>query len=459
MERPDPGGITGLPGEDSLIGKAVRLREAGDFTGAIAGFRQASTDPDLFVRATALWQVGAIFLEEFGDPRAAITPLRQAWELNHPEVAPLAGIDLGLAYENAGQLSRAGEAFEWVWELSDPRYSPFVAIPLSRVLFAAGETEKARRVLHEAAAGADKSRAALAHQSLAELEQALGNLAAAQSQYELALQMGVKDAPEVRVALALVQAKQGSDGEARKNYEAALAEGVEHPASIRYVLASLQARSGAWSEALKNYELVWKADDDEFDAGRSQIRANAAGTLAHLYKKAGDIRAARGAAQYAAEQGSDQVAARAMFFLAALDAADGKGEAARAGFKRALQGAAGTVDLPEAQLGLARLDEREAHLEDALRGYEQLMKAKDETLKVAATFGKGRVLAKLGDRVGARVAYQTALEGPISQGLRETVTRHLKALEEGPASKGVTQRPGKKGVTGDDLDDWTERSE
>jgi tetratricopeptide (TPR) repeat protein len=419
-----------LPGEDSLVGKATRLREAGDFTGAISAYRQASTDPDAFVRATALWQVGAIFLEEFGDPRAAIAPLRQAWELQHPEVAPLAGIDLGLAYEGAGQLSRASEAFEWVRELNDPRYSPYVAIPLSRVLFAAGQTEKARQVLDEVAAGADKSRAALAHQSLGDLEQGLGNLVAAQAQYELALQMGVQDAPQVRVTLAQLQAEQGSTEEARKNYEAALAEGIEHPASIRYVLASLQARSGASSEAIRNYELVWKADDDEFEAGRSGIRANAAGMLAQLYKKAGDISAARGAAEYAADQGSDRVAARAMYFLAALDAADGKGEAARAGFERALQRAAGKVDLPEAQLGLARLDESEGRREDALRGYEQLMQSKDEALKAAASFGKGRVLAKTGDRVGARVAYQAALEGPISQGLRETVTRHLKELDD-----------------------------
>lgn len=408
----------------------MRLREAGDFTGAIAAFRQASIDPDPFVRATALWQVGAIFLEEFGDPRASIAPLRQAWELQHPEVGPLAGIDLGLAYEGAGQLSRASEAFEWVRELNDPRYSPYIAIPLSRVLFAAGETEKARQVLHDAAAGADKSRAALAHQSLGELEQGLGNLVAAQAQYELALQMDVQDAPQVRVTLAQLQAKQGSTEEARKNYEAALSEGVEHPASIRYVLASLQAHSGAWSEAMKNYELVWKADDDEFEAGRIEIRANAAGMLAHLYQKAGDIGAARGAAEYAADHGSDRVAARAISFLAALDAADGKGQAARAGYTRALLRAAGTLDLPEAQLGLARLDESEGHLEDAIRGYEQLMKSKDEALKAAATFGKGRVLVKVGDRVGARVAYQAALKGPISPGLRKTVTQHLKELED-----------------------------
>ncbi len=148
-----------------------------------------------------------------------------------------------------------------------------------------------------------------------------------------------------------------------------------------------------------------------------------------------------------------------MSFLAALDAADGKGEAARTGLKKALQRAAGTVDLPEAQLGMARLDEKEGDLEDALRGYEQLMKSKDETLNAAATFGKGRVLAKLGDRVGARISYQGALDGPISQGLRETVTRHLKALEEGAASKEVAEHPEQKGATDDDLDDWTERSE
>jgi tetratricopeptide (TPR) repeat protein len=459
MKRPEPGGITGLPDEGSLIGRARRLREAGDFTGAIAAFRQASTHPDLIVRATALWQLGAIFLMELGDPQAAIAPLRQAWELRHPDVGPLAGLDLGLAYERAGQLSRAGEAFEWVRDLNDPRYSSYAAIALSRVLLGAGETERARRVLDDAAAGADRSWAALAHRILGELEQALGNLAAAQSQYELALQMGVEDAPEVRVTLARVQAKLGSEGEARKNYEAALAEGVEHAASIRYVLASLQARSAAWSEALGNYELVWHAHDDDFNAGRTDLRPNAAGMLAHLYKKAGDIPAARRAAQYAAEQGSDRVAARAMSFLAALDAADGKGKAARTGFEKALHRAAGTVDLPEARLGMARLDEKEGNLEAALRGYEQLMKSKDETLKAAATFGKGRVLAKLGDRVGARISYQAALDGPISQGLRETVTRHLKVLEEGAASKEVAEHPGQKGATDDDLDDRTEHGE
>jgi tetratricopeptide (TPR) repeat protein len=457
MER--PGGITGLSDEDSWIGKAVRLREAGDFTGAIAAFRQASTDPELIVRATALWQVGAIFLEEFGDPRSAIAPLRQAWELDHPDIAPLAGIDLGLAYESAGQLSRAREAFERVWELNEPRYSPYAAIPLSRVLFAAGDTEEARRILHEAAAGPDKSRAALAHRYLGDVEQAFGDVQSARSHYELALQLDVEDAPEVRVALAQLQAKQGSEGEAIENYEAALAEGVEHATSIRYVLASLQARSGAWSQALRNYELVWQAHDDEFEPGRTDPRPNAAGMLAHQYKRAGDIPTARRAAQYAADHGSDRVAARAMCLLAVLDAADGKGKAARAEFKKALQRAAGTVDLPEAQLGLARLDAREGHLEDALRGYEELMKSKDESLKAVATFGKGRVLAKLGDRVGARVAYRATLEGPISQGLRETVIRHLKALERGAPSKEVPPHSGQEGVTGDDLDDWIERSE
>jgi tetratricopeptide (TPR) repeat protein len=210
---------------------------------------------------------------------------------------------------------------------------------------------------------------------------------------------------------------------------------------------------------LRNYELVWQAHDDEFDAGRTDLRPNAAGMLAHLYKKAGDIPAARRAAQYAADQGSDRVAARAISFLASLDAADGKGDAARTGFKKALERAAGTVDLSEARLGLVRLDEREGHLTDALRGYEQLMKSKDETLKAAATFGKGRVLAKLGDRVGARLAYQAALDGPISQGVRESVTRHLKAIEEEAASREVAQDPGQEAVPGDDLDDWTERSE
>ena len=268
------------------------------------------------------------------------------------------------------------------------------------------------------------------------------------------MQLGVEKAPEVRVALARVQAKLGSEGEAGKNYETALAEGVEHATSIRYVLASLQARSGARSEALVNYELGWHGQDDEFDAGRTDLRPSAAGVLAHLSRKAGDISAARRAAHYAAEQGSDRVAARAISFLAALDTADGRLGAARTGFEEALERAAGAVDLPETRLGLARLDEREGHLRDALRGYEQLMKSKDETLKAAATFGKGRVLAKLGDHAGARVAYQAALSGPISQGLRESVTQRLQALEQDAHSKEAQE-----GVPRDDFDDWTERSE
>jgi len=263
------------------------------------------------------------------------------------------------------------------------------------------------------------------------------------------LQMGVDHAPELRVALAHIQGKLGLDQAARKNYEDALAEGVDHRASVRYVLASLQFRAGAWSEALKNYQLVWEAADDEFEPGRTDLRASAAGVLAQLYKKAGDLQPAKRAAQYAVDKGSDRVAARAMYFLAALDAADGKDDAARKTFEQALKRAGGNFDLPEARLGLARLDERQGDLEAALRGYEQFMASDDPSLRSSVTFAKGRVLEKLGDRAGARAAYQAALKGSLSPGLRETVIRRLAALDNESGSTETTEHPGKNELIGD----------
>lgn len=186
--------------------------------------------------------------------------------MDHPKVGPVAAIDLAEAYADAGDPTQAREVLEWVWELNLAPYSPFAALPLARLLAEAGETEQARRRLQDVAADPNTNR--------------------------------VDGAPDVRFALAPIQARQGLEEAACKNYELALADGVHHPANVRRVLASLQAKMGAWREALKNYELVWQAGDDEFDDGLPDVRPDAAGMLAHLYKQAGDLPAARRAAQY-----------------------------------------------------------------------------------------------------------------------------------------------------------------
>ena len=182
---------------------------------------------------------------------------------------------------------------------------------------------------------------------------------------------------------------------------------------------------------MKNYEIVWHAADDELGVGVRDNRPSAAGVLVQLYKKAGDLSAARRAALYAIEKGSDRVAARALCFLAALDAEEGNDETARKAFDHALKKAAGGFDLPEARLGLARIDERQGHLEAALRGYEQFRDAEDLRLRATVSFARGRVLARLGDRAGAHAAYEAALEGPITDRLRNTIRQHLNALNEG----------------------------
>lgn len=92
-------------------------------------------------------------------------------------------------------------------------------------------------------------------------------------------------------------------------------------------------------------------------------------------------------------------------------------------------------DQCEIRLRLALLDEKEGHLEEALRGYQQGTQSDKPPLAAAAMYGKGRVLAKLGDREGARAAYESRLQFPVTETQREKILGKLAELDGGQLSK------------------------